>query len=160
MAQIRHGSVRTTQAVRRAIQRSQESLQTLANRHGLDPKTVAKWRKRSTLQDARMGPEPASMLLRGAEEAIAVAFRRRKRNSKTIPSATCTSILRKCRPSRVSSIPSRPSTAPVKWRLPNATRGPNALPRPSFCGAYSTSWPIKGHTVLTDNGVQFTPQPH
>ena len=76
MAQIRHGSARTTQAVRRAIQRSQESLQTLANRHGLDPKTVAKWRKRSTLQDARMGPEPASTVLTGAEEAIAVAFRR------------------------------------------------------------------------------------
>ena len=76
MAQVLHGSARTTQAVRRAIQRSQESLQTLANRHGLDPKTVAKWRKRSTLQDARMGPEPASTVLTGAEEAIAVAFRR------------------------------------------------------------------------------------
>ena len=76
MAQVLHGSARTTQAVRRAIQRSQESLQTLANRHGLDPKTVAKWRKRSTLQDARMGPEPVSTVLTGAEEAITVAFRR------------------------------------------------------------------------------------
>ena len=76
MAQVRHGSARTTQAVRRAIQRGQESLQTLVNRHGPDPKTVAKWRKRSTLQDARMGPEPASMVLTGEEEAIAVAFRR------------------------------------------------------------------------------------
>ena len=76
MAQVLHGSARTTQAVRRAIQRSEESLQTLANRHGLDPKTVAKWRKRSTLRDARMGPEPASTVLTGAEEAIAVAFRR------------------------------------------------------------------------------------
>ena len=76
MAHVLHGSARTTQAVRRAIQRCQESLQTLANRHGLDPKAVAKWRKRSTLQDARMGPEPASTVLTGAEEAIAVAFRR------------------------------------------------------------------------------------
>ena len=47
-----------------------------ANRHGPDPKTVAKGRKRSTPQDARTGPEPASTGLTGAEEAIAVAFRR------------------------------------------------------------------------------------
>jgi len=73
---VRHGTTRTTQAVRRAIQRSQESVQTLANRDGIDPKTVAKWRKHSTPQDARMGPEPAFTVLTGAEEAIAVAFRR------------------------------------------------------------------------------------
>ena len=76
MGQVLHGSARTTQAVRAAIQRSQESLQTLAARHGVDPKTVAKWRKRPTVQDARMGPEPASTVLTAEEEAVAVAFRR------------------------------------------------------------------------------------
>ncbi len=55
-AQLLHGSARPTQAVRRSIQRSQESLQTLAKRHGLKPKTVAKWRKRATTMDAPMGP--------------------------------------------------------------------------------------------------------
>ena len=76
MGQILHGCARTTQAVRGAIQRSQESLQALATRHGVNPKTVAKWRKRPTVQDARMGPTPASTVLTAEEEAMAVAFRR------------------------------------------------------------------------------------
>lgn len=45
MGQILHGSARTTAAVRRAIQRSQESLIILADRHGINPKTVAKWKR-------------------------------------------------------------------------------------------------------------------
>ena len=76
MGQILHGSARTTQAVRRAIQRSQESLQALATRHGINPKNVAKWRKRPTVHDARMGPTPASTVLTAEQEAIAVVFRR------------------------------------------------------------------------------------
>ena len=75
MGQVLHGSARTTQAVRRSIQRSQESLQALAQRHSTDPKTVAKWRKRTTTADAPMGPKPASTVLTSEEEAIAVAFR-------------------------------------------------------------------------------------
>lgn len=75
MGQVLHGSARTTQAVRRA-QRSQESLQALATRHGINPKTVAKWRKRPTVQDARIGPIPASTVLTAEQEAVAVAFRR------------------------------------------------------------------------------------
>jgi hypothetical protein len=47
MEQLLHGSVRTTAAVRRAIQQSQESLAKLAKRYDLNPKTVAKWKKRS-----------------------------------------------------------------------------------------------------------------
>lgn len=63
-------------AVRRTIEHSQESLQALATRHGINPKTVAKWCKRPTVQDARMGPTPASTVLTTEEDAIAVAFRR------------------------------------------------------------------------------------
>ena len=36
MGQILHGSARTTAAVRRAIQHSQESLRVLAKRHGIN----------------------------------------------------------------------------------------------------------------------------
>ena len=71
MGQVLHGSARTTAAIRRAIQHSQESLQGLATRYRSNPKTVAKWRKRPTVQDARMGPEPASMVLTAEQEAIA-----------------------------------------------------------------------------------------
>ena len=76
MGQVLHGRARTTAAIRAAIQRSQESLQALAVRHGINPKTVAKRRKRATVTDAPMGPVPASTVLTAEEEAIAVAFRR------------------------------------------------------------------------------------
>ncbi len=76
MGQIVHGCVRTTEAVRRTIQHSQESLSVLARRHGINPKTVAKWRQRTTVQDAPMGPkQPRSTVLSKEEEAACVAFR-------------------------------------------------------------------------------------
>lgn len=40
MGQILYGSARTTEAVRRAIQHSQESLRVLAKRYGINQKTV------------------------------------------------------------------------------------------------------------------------
>src|SRR5881227_2476999 len=77
MGQVLHGSARTTAAVRRAIQHSQESLRGLAKRHGVNPKTVAKWKKRPSVQDERTGPkQPRSTVLSSEEEAIVVAFRR------------------------------------------------------------------------------------
>jgi len=77
MGQVLHGSARTTAAVRRAIQQSQESLRVLARRHGINPKTVAKWKKRPSVQDERTGPKPPrSTVLSREEEAIIVAFRR------------------------------------------------------------------------------------
>jgi hypothetical protein len=59
MGQLLHGSAKTTEAVRRAIQNSQESLNKLAKRYAINPKTVAKWKKRSSVQDAPMGPKQA-----------------------------------------------------------------------------------------------------
>lgn len=77
MGQILHGSARTTAAVRRAIQHSQESLKALSERHGINEKTVLKWKKRSFVHDAPMGPkDPRSTVLTKEEEAAAVAFRR------------------------------------------------------------------------------------
>ncbi len=48
MGQVLHGSATTTEATRRAIQHSQESLRTLAKRHGINQNTVAKWRERTS----------------------------------------------------------------------------------------------------------------
>src|SRR3982751_3497725 len=77
MGQVLHGSARTTEAVRRAIQLRQESVRALARRYGVSPTTVQKWRKRTTVADERMGPkEPPSTVLTPDEEAIIVAFRR------------------------------------------------------------------------------------
>ena len=77
MGQVLHGSARTTAAIRRAIQHSQESLRSLARRHGINPKTVAKWKKRTSAADRPTGPKQAkSTVLSPEDEAITVAFRR------------------------------------------------------------------------------------
>ena len=77
MGQILHGSARTTEAVRRAIQHSKESIRALAGRYGINPKTVTKWKRRTITADAPMGPKaPSSTVLTLEEEAIIVAFRR------------------------------------------------------------------------------------
>ncbi len=77
MGQVLHGSARTTAAVRRATQHSQESLRVLARRHGINQKTVAKWKKRASATDLPTGPkEPKSTSLSVEDEAIIVAFRR------------------------------------------------------------------------------------
>ena len=50
MGQVRHGSATTTHAVRAAIQRSQASLAQLSRELDINAKTVAKWRKRQTVE--------------------------------------------------------------------------------------------------------------
>src|SRR4029450_12891917 len=77
MGQVLHGSATTTAAVRRAIQHSQASLRQLAKRYGINPKTVAKWKKRHSTADRKTGPsEPRSTVLSIEDEAVIVAFRR------------------------------------------------------------------------------------
>src|SRR6516165_8482 len=77
MGQVLHGSATTTAAVRRAIQHSQESLRALARRYGVNPKTIAKWKGRTSAADLPTGPrEPRSTVLSLEEEAVVVAFRR------------------------------------------------------------------------------------
>ena len=77
MGQVRHGSATTTHAVRAAIQRSQATNATLSRELEINVKTVAKWRKRETLEDRQTGPtEPSSTVLSESEEAMVVAFRR------------------------------------------------------------------------------------
>jgi transposase InsO family protein len=78
MAPGLHGSARTTPRVRAELQRAQATSRALAARYGLNPKTVAKWRGRTTTADRPMGPSrPRSSVLTEAEEAIVVEFRRR-----------------------------------------------------------------------------------
>ena len=77
MGQVLHGSATTTEAIRRAIQNSQESLRALSKRYGINQKTVAKWKKRTSVADLPTGPKnPASTVLAIEEEAAVVAFRR------------------------------------------------------------------------------------
>jgi transposase-like protein len=52
-------------------------MRSLARRHGINPKTVAKWKKRESTVDRRTGPTvPRSTVLTVEQEAIVVAFRK------------------------------------------------------------------------------------
>lgn len=206
MGQVLHGSARTTAAIRRAIQHSQESLQSLAARYGINPKTVAKWRKRPDVVDARMGPEPASTVLTAEQEAIAVAFRRHT----LLPLDDCLyalqatilhlsrSALHRCfQRHGISRLPlSEDGQSPPKKKFKDYPIGylhvdfaevqteegrqylfvaidrtskvafaelhPRAkrVVAAEFLRRVLDKLPYKVHTVLTDNGVQFTPQAH
>ena len=76
MEHVPHRSVHTTKAIRRAIQQSQASLQVLAKRYGINPKTVAKWKRRNTTDDLPTGPKTARhRKLTAEEEETIVQFR-------------------------------------------------------------------------------------
>jgi transposase InsO family protein len=202
MGQVLHGSATTTEAVRRAIQHSQESLRVLAKRHGINPKTVAKWRKRSSVADLPTGPrEPRSTVLTLEEEAIVVAFRRHTllplddclySLQATIPHLTRTSLHRCFQRHDIGRLPdvggdkaakkkfkaypigffhidiAEVQTAECRLHLfvaidrtskfayvelhPKAT---TAVPS-AFMRNLIAAVPYRIHTVLTDNGIQFT----
>ena len=68
---VLHGGATTTAATRRAIQHSQEILRDLAKHYGINPKTVAKWRSRNSIQDRPTGPKQAqSTVLSAEDEAV------------------------------------------------------------------------------------------
>jgi len=76
MAQLLHGSAKTTHAVRAELQRSKAPIAQLAKRFGINEKTVMKWRSRPSVDDLPMGPkERRSTVLTPMEEAAIVALR-------------------------------------------------------------------------------------
>lgn len=75
--QVLHGSATTTEAVRRAIQHSQERLRTLAKRHRDQLEDGCEVEEASFGRRSTDGPkEPSSTVLSIEEEAVIVAFRR------------------------------------------------------------------------------------
>jgi hypothetical protein len=127
MGQVLHGSARTTEAVRRAIQLRQESVRALAKRFGVSPTTVQKWRKRATPTDAPMGPkEVRSTVLTAEEEAIIVAFRRHTLLplddclyglQPSIPHLTRSACTGACRGHGISRLPEIEGDKPAKKRF-------------------------------------------
>ena len=204
MGQVLHGSARTTEAVRRAIQLRQESVRALARRFGVSPTTVQKWRKRETTADARMGPKDArSTVLTPEEEAAVVAFRRHTllplddclyALQPTIPRLTRSALHRCLQRHGISRLPEIEGDKPEKRRfatyaigyfhidLAEVSTGEGklrlfvAVDRTSkfafvrlvdsagkmeaaqFLRDLVEAVPYRIHTVLTDNGVQFTPR--
>jgi transposase InsO family protein len=204
MGQVLHGSARTTEAVRRAIQLRQESVRALARRHGVSPTTVQKWRKRTTTADARMGPKEArSTVLTPDEEAIVVAFRRHTLLplddclyglQPTIPHLTRSSLHRCLQRHGISRLPEIEGDKPAKKRFASYPIGyfhldlaevsteegklrlfvavdrtskfafarlvesAGKMEAAQFLRDLIEAVPYRIHTVLTDNGVQFTPR--
>jgi hypothetical protein len=68
---------RITEAMRREIPNSEESIAKAAAKFNVNPKTIIKWRKREDPKDLPMGPKKikSTVLLESEEEAI-VAFRK------------------------------------------------------------------------------------
>lgn len=127
MGQVLHGSATTTEAVRRAIQHSQASLRALAKRHGINQKTVAKWKKRTSTADLPTGPKVArSTVLSVEDEAVIVAFRRHTllplddclyALQATIPHLTRSSLHRCLQRHGISQLPTIEGDAPNKRKF-------------------------------------------
>ena len=207
MGQVLHGSARTTQAVRRSIQRSQQTMSALAERHGVNRKTVAKWRKRAAVENVQMGPkQPRSTVLALKEEATIVAFRRHTLLPlddclyalQPIPHLTRSSLHRCLQRHGISRLPELKGAARPKKRFKRYPigyvhidiaevrteegKGMTGYPFHLFVAIDRTSkvvyaelherakrvtavgflcaaieaFPYELHTVLTDNGIQFT----
>lgn len=202
MGQILHGSARTTAAVRRAIQQSQESLNTLAQRYDLNPKTVAKWKKRMHVTDAPMGPkEPHSTVLTIEQEAVIVAFRKHTllplddclyALQASLPNLTRSSLHRCLQRHAISRLPAVGGDKPAKKKFANYPIGYfhvdiaevrteegklylfvgidrtskfvyvelleqyGKMQAAQFLRNLIAAVPYLIHTVLTDNGIQFT----
>ena len=136
MGQVLHGSARTTEAVRRAIQLRQEGVRALAERYGVSPTTIQKWRKRETTTDAQMGPkEPRPTVLTPEEEAVIVAFRATRCCHSTIAFRACS------RASRVS--PDRRCTVVSKGTASAA------CPRSKATNPSAVSSPTTRSAILT-----------
>jgi transposase InsO family protein len=127
MGQVHHGSATTTAAIRGAIQHSQASLRALARRYGINPKTVAKWRKRTSIGDRPTGPrEPKSTVLSAEDEAVIVAFRRHTlfplddclyTLQPTIPHLTRSSLHRGLQRHGISRLPNTDGDTPQRSRF-------------------------------------------
>ncbi len=204
MGQVLHGSATTTEAVRRAIQHSQESLRALAKRYGINQKTVAKWKKRGRRSPiCRLARrEPKSTVLSIEEEAVIVAFRQHTllplddclyALQPTIPHLTRSSLHRCLQRHGISRLPRgrrrqagqeevqglpdrllphRHRRSPDRRRQALSLRGnrpdikfafvelhekaTREMAAADFLRHLIAAVPYTIHTVLTDNGIQFT----
>ena len=130
MGQVLHGSASTTEAVRRSIRRSQESVRALARRRGVSPATVQKWRRRQATTDAAMGPKLAhSPVLSTEREAMIVAFRRHA----LLPLDDCLCALQPSIPALTRSSLHRCLQRHGISRLPNPDGGQAARKRFKAC---------------------------
>ena len=204
MGQVLHGSATTTEAVRRAIQNSEESLRALSKRYGINQKTVAKWKKRTSVADLPTGPrEPKSTVLSVEEEAVIVAFRKHTllplddclyALQPTIPHLSRSSLHRCLQRHGIGRLPDVDADKPARKKFKRYPIGyfhidiaevqtaegklylfvaidrtskyayvelhekAGKMAAAQFLRNLIAAVPYAIHTVLTDNGIQFTNQ--
>jgi transposase-like protein len=158
MGQVLHVGATTTAAIRRAIQHSQESLRALAKRYGVNPKTVAKWRNRSSVTDRPTGPTaPRSTVLSLEDEAVVVAFRQHTQLplddclyalQATLPHLTRSSLHRCLQRHGISRLPEaegasprRASSRPIRSATSTSTSRRSAPWKASFTCSWRSTGP-------------------
>src|SRR3712207_2049542 len=149
-----NSTVRPRDAGHRGRPPHQESLRALARRYGVNPKTVAKWRKRTSHADLPTGPrEPRSTVLSIEEEAVVVAFRRHTllplddclyALQPTIPHLTRSSLHRCLQRHGIARLPDTDGDKPKRSRVKaypmasSTSTSPRCTPRRA---ASISSWP-------------------
>src|SRR5918993_222976 len=128
MGQVLHGSARTTEAVRRAIQLRQESVRALARRYGVSPTTVQKWHKPQKKRFASypVGYFHIDLAEVSTEEGKLRLFVAIDRTS--------------------------------KFAFARLVESAGKMEAARFLRELVEAVPCRIHTVLTDNGVRFTPR--
>ena len=76
MASILHGNATTTPRIRKEIQDSKKSIAQLAKQFGVNPKTVIKWKHRTTTEDEKTGPKTRKSALTELEQLLICEVRR------------------------------------------------------------------------------------
>jgi transposase InsO family protein len=168
----------------------------------LNPKTVAKWKKRTQVHDAPMGPkQPRSTVLTLEEEALIVAFRKHTllllddclyALQATLPHLTRSALHRCLQRHGISRLPEIAGEKPAKQPFKSYPIGyfhldiaevrteegklylfvaidrtckfayaelhaeANKMVAAQFLRNLMAAVPYKIHTMLTDNGIQFT----
>jgi transposase-like protein len=177
-------------------------LNQLAERYDINPKTVAKWKKRTHVHDAPMGPkQPRSTVMTPEQEAACVAFRKHTllplddclyALQSSIPSLTRSSLHRCFQRHNISRLPEVEGDKPAKKKFAKYPIGYfhidiaevrteegklylfvgidrtskfayvelqekyGKMEAAQFLRNLIAAVPYRIHTVLTDNGIQFT----
>lgn len=203
MGQVLHKCAKTTHAIRKEIQESGESLIKISKRFGINPKTVAKWRKRKDIgvEDLSMGRKDHQSILTVREELIISQFRKSTEMplddcyialKEIIPNLTRSNLYRCLKRYGINTLPKENTSEKGKNKFDNYKIGfvhlditefkvdakkfqlfvaierqtkfvyvemqENATIKTAeeFLNNLIKYYPFKIHTILTDNGAQFT----
>jgi transposase-like protein len=200
MGQILHKRAKTTHAIRAELQRSEASIKELSKLYNLNPKTVAKWRKRSSVEDAPMGAKKLRTVLTKQDEEIICAFRQKTllplddcyiALKEAIPALTRSNLHRCLRRHGLNRLPKEESSIrkqsfkqydigyfhidicevhtaerkaylyvaidrTCKFAYAELYDSPTSSAAALFLKNLIFAVPYKIHTILTDNGIQFS----